>query len=134
MSSYLPGGLVNALWLCTVALLWGFTNPFIKQGGAGIERISTGNRVTQFLAELKFLFTNWKYLLPFSINQLGSVLFYITLSSTELSLAVPITNSLTFVFTAIAGTLLGEKIESKETYIGMALVTLGVGLCVMGKT
>ena len=52
--------LVNALWLCTVALLWGFTNPFIKQGGAGIERISTGNRVTQFLAELKFLFTNWK--------------------------------------------------------------------------
>ena len=52
--------LVNAFWLCLVALLWGFTNPFIKKSGAGIENIETRNYVTQFFAELKFLFTNWK--------------------------------------------------------------------------
>ena len=51
---------VNAAWLCLVAFLWGFTNPFIKQAGSGIEAIKKGNHVSQFLAELGFLFTNWK--------------------------------------------------------------------------
>ena len=51
---------VNAAWLCLVAFLWGFTNPFIKRAGSGIETIKKGNHVSQFLAELRFLFTNWK--------------------------------------------------------------------------
>ena len=134
MLSNLPDQFVNAMWLCIVAFLWGFTNPFIKRAGSGIESIQKENYVSQFFAELKFLFTNWKYLLPFFINQLGSVVFYITLSSAELSLAVPITNSLTFVFTVLAGTFLGEYIENKDTYIGMVLVTIGVAICVAGKT
>jgi hypothetical protein len=51
---------VNAVWLCVVAFLWGFTNPFIKRAGSGIESVKKENYVSQFLAELKFLFTNWK--------------------------------------------------------------------------
>jgi len=35
--------------------------------------------------------------------------------ATELSLVVPITNSLTFIFTSLTGTLLGEKPANSGT-------------------
>ncbi|XP_046567888.1 transmembrane protein 234 homolog isoform X2 [Haliotis rubra] len=124
----------NAFWLIAVAALWGSTNPFIKKGSQGIENIKHDSRIRQFLAELGFLFFNWKYLIPFLVNQSGSVLFYITLASAELSLAVPLTNSLTFIFTSLSGRLLGEKIHHWETYAGMVCVVLGVALCVYSKT
>ncbi|XP_060599715.1 transmembrane protein 234 homolog [Ruditapes philippinarum] len=125
--------IVTAAWLIVVAGFWGATNPFIKRGSKGIESIKESSPFKQFIAELLFLITNWKYLLPFLINQAGSVLYYITLASADLSLAVPITNSLTFIFTAISGHLLGERIESKKTIIGMLLVVCGVTLCVLDK-
>ncbi|XP_041359136.1 transmembrane protein 234 homolog [Gigantopelta aegis] len=123
----------NAFWLTTVAAFWGLTNPFIKRGSRGVENIKRDNSVRQFLAELRFLFFNWKYLLPFVVNQFGSVLYYITLASADLTLAVPLTNSLTFIFTSISGRLLGEKIQHWETYVGMAFVVIGVLLCVISK-
>ena len=46
--------------------------------------------------------------LPFVVNQLGSVLFYRLLSSTPLSLVVPITNSITQVFTLIFSYVIGK--------------------------
>ncbi|ELU14585.1 hypothetical protein CAPTEDRAFT_134113, partial [Capitella teleta] len=104
-----------ALWLVSVAAIWGFTNPLIKAGGKGIENVkSSGNAFSQFLMEFKFLFLNWKYLLPFLLNQSGSVLYYMTLASADLSLAVPVTNSLTFVFTGLGGKLCGEEFGSKR--------------------
>ncbi|XP_071964360.1 transmembrane protein 234-like isoform X1 [Antedon mediterranea] len=122
------------IWLTFVAVLWGGTNPFIKKGGAGIEKISERTAVRQFLAELKFLFLNWKYLVPFLLNQSGSILYYVTLATMDLSIAVPITNSLTFIFTLISGKLLGENVGGKETYIGMLLVLSGVALCMSDRT
>ncbi|XP_071964361.1 transmembrane protein 234-like isoform X2 [Antedon mediterranea] len=122
------------IWLTFVAVLWGGTNPFIKKGGAGIEKISERTAVRQFLAELKFLFLNWKYLVPFLLNQSGSILYYLTLATMDLSIAVPITNSLTFIFTLISGKLLGENVGGKETYIGMLLVLSGVALCMSDRT
>ncbi|XP_077991726.1 transmembrane protein 234-like [Glandiceps talaboti] len=124
----------HAIWLSVVACLWGSTNPLIKRGSAGIEHIHKSNPVWQFLAELKFLVTNWKYVVPFLINQSGSLVYYLTLASAELSLAVPITNSLTFIFTFLSGKLLGENIGNKDTYIGMLFVMVGVSLCVMDKS
>lgn len=50
-----------------------------------------------------------QYIIPFLVNQCGSVLYFLTLQNTDLSLAVPVSNSLTFVFTAIAGRILGEE-------------------------
>ncbi|KAH3697080.1 transmembrane protein 234 homolog [Dreissena polymorpha] len=122
-----------AFWLTSVAFLWGFTNPFIKKGSKGIESIKRSSPIRQFLAELCFLLSNWRYLVPFLINQSGSVLYYITLASAELSLAVPITNSLTFIFTALSGHMLGEKVSSYKTVFGILLVSLGVILCVCDK-
>lgn len=117
-----------------VALLWGITNPLMKKGGEGIEKIKQSNLLLQFLAELKHLFLNWKYLLPFILNQSGSVLFYVTLASSELSLVVPVVNSLTFLFTTITGKALGEDIGGKGTVVGMILVLAGVSLCILDKT
>ncbi|XP_031574228.1 transmembrane protein 234-like [Actinia tenebrosa] len=124
----------DAFWLIIVAIMWGSTNPLIKKGSTGIEQVRRSNALMQFVAEIKFLVFNWKYMVPFLLNQSGSVIFYLTLASADLSLAVPITNSLTFLFTILTGRLLGEESASKETYAGMALVMAGVTLCVLDRT
>ena len=123
----------QALWFVAVALIWGGTNPLLKQGGQGIERIQEKNALLQFVAEVKFLILNWKYLFPFALNQSGSLIYYYTLGSADISLAVPITNSLTFIFTGLSGKLVGEKFGNAETYIGILLVLVGVTLCVASK-
>lgn len=49
--------------------------------------------------------------MPLAINLSGSVVYYYTLGHAELSMAVPITNAMTFVVTALTGQLIGERIE-----------------------
>lgn len=49
-----------------------------------------------------------------ALNQMGSVLFFIALQNMELSLSVPVANSLTFVSTAVTGWLIGESVPSKS--------------------
>ncbi|XP_032900716.1 transmembrane protein 234 [Amblyraja radiata] len=121
---------LEAFCLVLVSLLWGATNPFLKKGTEGIEKVQSGNWVTQLLAEMRFLVLNYKYLIPFLLNQSGSLLFYFTLASTDLSLAILLTNSLTFVFTALTGKLLGEDIGGKQAMAGMLLTLIGITLCV----
>jgi len=58
-----------------------------------------------------------QYILPFILNQCGSVLYFLTLQNTDISLAVPVSNSLTFVFTAIMGWFLGEEKAHRSKYI-----------------
>ncbi|KAG8172198.1 hypothetical protein JTE90_018467, partial [Oedothorax gibbosus] len=50
-----------------------------------------------------------------------------------LSLAVPLTNSLTFIFVSLSGHLLGEKGGKSVSYTGMTLVAAGITLCVLSK-
>uniref|UniRef100_UPI00398F654C transmembrane protein 234 n=1 Tax=Pristiophorus japonicus TaxID=55135 RepID=UPI00398F654C len=120
--------------LLLVALLWGGTNPFLKKGTEGIEKVKSRNFVTQLFAEIKFLFLNYKYLVPFLLNQSGSVIYYFTLASTDLSLAVLLSNSLTFLFTLLTGKLLGEEMGGKQAMTGMLLTIVGVTLCVASTT
>ncbi|XP_023646712.1 transmembrane protein 234 isoform X2 [Paramormyrops kingsleyae] len=122
--------LTEVLSLLLVALLWGATNPFLKKGAEGIEDVRGGRMVFQLIAEVKFLFINIRYLVPFLLNQSGSLVYYLTLATTDLSLAVPVTNSLTFLFTLLAGKLLGEEVDGKGALLGMFLTMLGVTLCV----
>lgn len=54
---------VELLGLLLVSVLWGCTNPLLKRGTEGIENIqhnNNNNRVSQILAEVKFLFLNLK--------------------------------------------------------------------------
>lgn len=72
----------------------------------------------------------WKYLMPFFLNQCGSLLYYLTLASTDLTLAVPISNSLAIIFTLIVGKVLGEDIGGKRAFAGMVLTMAGITLCI----
>ncbi|XP_015434307.1 PREDICTED: transmembrane protein 234 homolog [Dufourea novaeangliae] len=123
----------SILCLAVVALLWGVTNPFIKKGAQGLENVKASSKFGQFYKELTFLLTNLKYIIPFIINQGGSVIYFVMLGGTDISLAVPVTNSLTFVVTAITGWMLGEEKIHRSTYIGMTLVLSGTILCCWDK-
>ena len=125
--------LKHAFWLVAVAIVWGSTNPLMKKGSAGIENITHKNRIMQQMLEIKFLICKWQYVLAFLLNQSGSVLYYFTLSQSDISLAVPITNSMTFLVTGLVGRLMGERLSSRWTYVGMAMVLSGVALCVASK-
>ncbi|KFP33540.1 Transmembrane protein 234, partial [Colius striatus] len=69
-------------------------------------------------------------MVPFLLNQGGSLIFYLTLASTDLSLAVPLCNSLALIVTLLTGRILGEDIGGKRAVAGMLLTSLGVTLCV----
>ena len=51
----------------------------------------------------------------------------------ELSLTVPITNSLAFLFTVLGEYLAEGKLITRDTWIGMTCVCAGIGLCVVSK-
>ncbi|NXL60843.1 TM234 protein, partial [Chordeiles acutipennis] len=72
-------------------------------------------------------------MVPFLLNQGGSLLFYVTLASTDLSLAVPLCNSLALIVTLVTGKILGEDIGGKRAVAGMLLTVLGVTLCIAGS-
>jgi multidrug transporter EmrE-like cation transporter len=112
------------------SILWGVTNPFIRKNSAGIEKIQATNTFNRIFLELKFLFTNINYLIPFLLNQFGSIFFYIALGYANLSLVVPITNSLTLLFTTITGIFLGEQVCNLKTFIGLSFVITGISICV----
>lgn len=126
----------EVLWLFVVGLLWGCTNPFMKLGSRGINRVHSqaNSKLPKLVRELQFLFTQWKYVVPLVINLFGSFVFYQSLGKSDLSLVVPICNSLTFIFTTLtAQFILGESAPNTYTYFGMALVVLGVGTCISSK-
>ncbi|XP_033013521.1 transmembrane protein 234 isoform X1 [Lacerta agilis] len=119
--------------LVLVAVLWGGTNPFLKRGTEGLERVKRESRTLQLLAEIKFLCLNYKYVVPFVLNQCGSFVYYLTLASTDLTLAVPLCNSLALMFTLVTGKVLGEDIGGARAALGMLLTALGVALCIAGS-
>ena len=85
-------------------------------------------------AQLLHLFLNWQFWVPYGINQAGSLLYNYLLGSTDLSLASPICNSLTFVFTGITARALGEPQPFNWSFIlGALLIVAGVTLCVAAK-
>uniref|UniRef100_A0A6B2F7U5 Transmembrane protein 234 n=1 Tax=Bothriechis nubestris TaxID=1766655 RepID=A0A6B2F7U5_9SAUR len=124
-------GDVAALML--VAILWGTTNPFLKRGTEGLEQVKRESRPQQVLAEIKFLCLNYKYMLPFIVNQCGSFIYYLALASTDLTLAVPLCNSLALVFTVATGKLLGENIGGRRAALGMLLTVLGIAICIVAS-
>ncbi|XP_002720720.1 transmembrane protein 234 isoform X1 [Oryctolagus cuniculus] len=120
----------QVLALVLVAALWGGTQPLLKRASGGLRRVHERTWARQLLQEMKTLFLNTEYLMPFLLNQCGSLLYYLTLASTDLTLAVPICNSLAIVFTMIVGKILGEEIGGKRAIAGMVLTVTGITLCI----
>ena len=105
--------------MIAVGLLWGCTNVFMKKGISFPEHDQTKNFFTNLLQDLKFLIINWKFILPFGINQLGSVLFTVLLGNNDFSLIVPISNALTFLFTFLTAYLMGENTLSTSLFLSL---------------
>ncbi|OQR92591.1 hypothetical protein THRCLA_08670, partial [Thraustotheca clavata] len=117
-----------------VGALWGCTNPLLKQESGGAVYKRKSNALTEYLFEFYCTLSNWKFIIPFALNQSGSVAFVYFLGSSDISMAVPISNSFTFVFTAITSRLLGEKPKHPMyTYCGMLCVLVGVAICFHSK-
>ena len=108
--------------------MWGCTNPYIKHAQELVanskREVQTNSRqqkssmnayddpmghIGSFLkssiGRLFDLLTKPMLLLPYALNQTGSLIFYYLLSQEPVSQANPICNALTFVFTAITGIL-----------------------------
>ncbi|XP_076421273.1 transmembrane protein 234 isoform X2 [Peromyscus maniculatus bairdii] len=125
----MAASLGQVLALVLVAALWGGTQPLLKRASAGLQQVHEKTWARQLLQEMKTLFLNTEYLMPFLLNQSGSLLYYLTLASTDLTLAVPICNSLAIVFTLIVGKVFGEDIGGKPV-AGMVLTVTGITLCI----
>jgi drug/metabolite transporter (DMT)-like permease len=119
------------------AAIWGITNPFLKRGSESTAPVArkTGNRLLDGVLQLVAVLLNWRFSVPFALNQTGSLIYIWLLGSTEISMAVPIVNSLTFLFTALAAAALGEEQQwTARTYAGALCIVAGVALCVASKS
>lgn len=118
-------------WLFVPSIIWGITNPLIKQQSSGIENVYSNNILSSLLMKFKFVFLQWKIFLPFFVNQIGSVAYFFTLKFTDISIAVPVVNSLTLVITSITGSLVVREKYSLRSLLGMLFVVCGVSLCLL---
>lgn len=119
--------------LVFIGFIWGTTNPLIKRGSEGINAIKRNTKHLRVIDEILFLMKRWQYVVPFLANQSGSLLYVYALQSTELSMAVPIANSCTFVFTALMAILLGEQVPNVKSFIGLIMIAAGVAICIVSK-
>lgn len=137
---------LEVISLLLVGATWGCSNSFLQKGSTesaaatkGVSTVTTDrNDIAQtkswidFLTEQLYKFRHISVWLPYVINQFGSILFYITLSQTDLSIAVPTCNALALIFSiATSYFILKEPIERPiPTIIGALFVIVGVAICV----
>ncbi|KAJ1433306.1 hypothetical protein B484DRAFT_326837 [Ochromonadaceae sp. CCMP2298] len=120
---------LSAVGYAAVGILWGCSNPFIKHGQAGQGRTEKSS----VLGEIYSLLSKPRLLIPFMVNQSGSLVYYYMLSSEPVSRASPICNALTFLFTAITGYFcFGEEVQNPLlVLLGVLCILLGVYICLM---
>ncbi|CAJ0576162.1 unnamed protein product, partial [Mesorhabditis spiculigera] len=111
-----------------VSAIWGATNPLMRLGTKYQQEKKPGKglcgKVVHFLS-------NWRFIVPFLLNQAGGLLFTYLVVHLPVSVVVPATNSLQFVFAAIAGALLGETLSARGI-VSCLLILGGVVLMVFG--
>jgi hypothetical protein len=76
------------------------------------------------------MLTNPALMLPYAVNQCGSLLFYFLSAVEPVQRAAPVCNTLTFVLTAATAHLvLGEEVRRPGPfYAGVLLVSCGVAV------
>uniref|UniRef100_A0A090XCW4 Putative secreted protein n=1 Tax=Ixodes ricinus TaxID=34613 RepID=A0A090XCW4_IXORI len=126
---------VSVLWLVAVAALWGLLDTSPSDEAVRAWKTSSGLLPsTSGSPKSRFLATKPQYILPFLINQSG--ICHICPCPgvvLDLSLAVA-TNQTTLNFRLryrwSGTTSRSRRTGNASTYIGMALVTTGVTLCI----
>lgn len=81
---------ISIIGLIAISLCWGLTNPFIRLGSHGIEYVTkkyeSATVVRRSYEEFRFLATNLSYMVPLSVNLLGSIFYYRLLGHTSFNL------------------------------------------------
>ena len=78
------------------ACFWGITNPFLKNGALGWVFSFSGQKLkilrlekeSTLFGKIKRLVTNWQFLVPFGLNQFGSLFYYYSMGQYPISIAV----------------------------------------------
>ncbi|KAH6641804.1 integral membrane protein [Chaetomium tenue] len=129
-----------------VGLAWGLTTPFIRRAArdhrppahpvletAAVQQSRVRKRVYAAFFAVVDLLRNPRYALPLVLNLTGSVWFFLLIGKAELSLTVPIVNTLAFLFTVVGEWWVEGKVISRDTMLGMLLSVGGIALCVQSK-
>ena len=129
-----------------VAICWGGTVPFIRKAAISYTAPSSATHPSldpkNPWLKRKLAFAFWTvaslfrkpgYAIPLVANLTGSIWFFLLVGKAELSLTVPIVNSLAFLFTVLGEWMAEGKVITRDTWIGMTCVCAGIGLCVASK-
>ena len=128
--------------IAIVSLLCGCTNPLLRSGATEAEN---NDREEKDTAETKISllqsilnslskFKKPSVLVPYLLNQSGSIVYYKLLATSDLSNTIPMCNALAMVFSFIAGHFLGERLDKPfQASIGCLLVTCGVIVCMLAS-
>ncbi|KAI1763958.1 hypothetical protein GGR53DRAFT_495625 [Hypoxylon sp. FL1150] len=130
-----------------VGLAWGLTTPFIRRAAKDhnppahpllarddVKASWVKSKLYGAFFAVVDLLRNPRYAIPLLINLTGSVWFFLLIGQAELSLTVPIVNTLAFLFTVLGDWWVDRKVISRDTWIGMALSLCGIALCVQSKS
>ncbi|KAF8865056.1 hypothetical protein BDZ45DRAFT_668955 [Acephala macrosclerotiorum] len=141
-----PSAIRYILGFLLIGVAWGFTTPFIRAAARthsppahpvldspSVKNSWLKSKVYGSFFGVVDLLRNPRYAIPLLLNLTGSVWFFLLIGKAELSLTVPITNSLAFLFTVLGDWVVERKVIQKDTWIGMALSLGGIALCVQSK-
>ena len=112
-----------------------------KKTNGDVEKPITPSATNQkipkvsIISSITMMFTEPSVYIPILINQSGSFVFYFILLHEPISVAGPVCNSLTFIFTAITGYFVfKEEIHSPLLLIiGIIFVLFGIYICITNE-
>ena len=116
-----------------IGTIWGATNAYMEVGSKTEDQGETKENKTQLsnqVVEGVTMFTRLKFLVPFLLNQAASILNNFIVAKSDLSIAVPVVNCITFIVTFITMRLIkGDSLVDFRFFAGSVLIMLGLYLC-----
>ena len=113
-----------------VGILWGCTNPYIKHAQT-MNSVKDHQESKSIMGNIRRFVKDYKLMMPFLFNQCGSIVFYFLLSTEPISIASPVCNSLSFLFTAVTSYFVFHEVVKHPLLllIGTVIIVLGTVVC-----
>ncbi|KAI0134683.1 integral membrane protein [Xylariales sp. AK1849] len=121
-----PPAINYVLGFLMVGLAWGLTTPFIRRAAKDhnppahpmldredIKASWLKSKVFGAFFAVLDLLKNPRYAIPLLINLTGSIWFFLLIGKAELSLTVPIVNTLAFLFTVLGDWWVEKKVINR---------------------
>ncbi|KAJ0119266.1 integral membrane protein [Diaporthe amygdali] len=122
-----PGPLNYIVGFTLVGIAWGLTTPFIRRAAKdhhpaphpllesdAVKASWLKSRVYGAFFAVLDLLRNPRYAVPLLLNLTGSVWFFLLIGKAELSLTVPIVNTLAFLFTVVGDWVLPQGFQDGD--------------------